>query len=125
MSQVIGDISYDPDLSKKHTIIGAKALRLIYCIFTNETFDESSGEEVDECADDFERRVDTIGQKKHDKLASSVRTNFGLQEKAGKAIQNDLTILAVGYFLIIAYVCISLGLITHLEHKYGFHLLVL
>ncbi|XP_062500022.1 patched domain-containing protein 3-like [Corticium candelabrum] len=116
-SQVIGDISYDPDPSKRHTIIGAKALRLIYRIYSNETFDESSGEEVDERADDFERQVDTIGQKKHDELSSSVRTTFGLQEETSKAIQNDLTILAAGYFLIIAYVCISLGQMTRLKHK--------
>jgi hypothetical protein len=109
----IGGITRD----ENNSIVGARALHIVYRIYTNITFNEDLGEEEDDRADDFENEVDELGQRSYEYFHLSVLTTYGFSQEASKAIQDDLTLLAGGYALILFYVCINLGQTTLLKHR--------
>ena len=110
--QTIGGIS-----DTNNHIVGARALHIVYRIFANITFNDNLGANEDDRADDFESEVDKIGQRTYESFRSSVLTEYGFDQEASKAIQDDLTLLAGGYALILFYVCINLGQATRLKHR--------
>ena len=113
MNQQIGGIIY----GRNHEIIGAKALQLVYRIYGNDTLDKTIGDWVDGRGNDFDSEVNKLRQKRHDGFHTSLSTIYGIIEESNKAAENDFSMLAGGFLLIVVYLCINLGRLTLVKHK--------
>lgn len=109
----VGGMRYD----ENNSIVSAQALQIVYRIFANISFNEKLGKLEDPRRDDVQAEMNRIGQRNFETFHSYVYTKYGFNEEALNAIQDDLTILAAGYVIIIFYVCINLGKATRLKHK--------
>lgn len=106
-------MSYDAN----NQIVSARALRMAYRIIGNKSFNKELGQWVHPRENDFGIEVNRIGLRKYETFHSDVYTKYGRNQESRKPINEDLTLLASGYILIIFYVCINLGQVTRLKHK--------